>query len=359
MALRPGKQLPIDIPVASAPARRTVRAHTARSARPIAPRETHTMRSAAIAALLILAVHGAAAFDLQGHRGARGLAPENTIAAFETALAIGVTTFETDLAMTRDGVLVISHDPDLNPALVRVDGAWLGKRGPQIRTLALEELRRYDVGRTDPASAYGKQWPMQKARDGERFPTLAQVFALATASGKPVRFNVETKITPTSGESTPDPETFARAVVEAVRNAGMTKRTTVQSFDWRTLLAIQRIDPDVATSCITSEGGNFDTVKPDATGRSPWHAGIAPSDHGGSLPRMVRAAGCATWSPNQASLTRERVGEAQALGLRVVPWTVNEPADLKRLIDWGVDGLITDYPDRARGVMQENGLPLP
>jgi glycerophosphoryl diester phosphodiesterase len=301
----------------------------------------------------------AAAFDLQGHRGARGLAPENTLAAFATALAVGVTTLETDLAVTRDGVLVISHDPDLNPALVRDGGAWLGERGPAIRTLTYAELSRYDVGRVDPDSAYGRQWPQQVARDGERIPTLVALFELAGKAATPVRFNLETKITPRSGDATPDAEAFAGMVVAAVRKAGMASRTTVQSFDWRTLVAVKRLAPEIATACLTAEGGNFDTVKPDASARSPWHAGIAPADHAGSVPAMARAAGCAIWSPNFASLSRERVAEAHALRVKVLPWTVNDPADMARLIDWGVDGLITDYPDRARRVMADKGLPLP
>jgi len=314
-----------------------------------------------LAAILVAAALAApaSAFDLQGHRGARGLAPENTLAAFAKALAIGVTTLETDLAITRDGVVVISHDPDLNPALVRDGGTWLPGRGPAIRSLTLAELARYDVGRVDPASRYGQQWPEQVARDGERIPTLADVFALVERLDKPVRFNLETKLTPTSGDATPDAQTFAKLVLDAVRKAGATARTTIQSFDWRTLVAAKRIEPAIVTACLTAEGGSFDTVRPDATGRSPWHAGIAPADHDGSLPRMARAAGCAVWSPNHASVTRERVDEARALGLRVLPWTVNEPADMARLIDMGVDGLITDYPDRARKVMADKGLPLP
>jgi len=314
---------------------------------------------ALVALLCALSAAPVAAFDLQGHRGARGLAPENTLAAFAKALAIGVTTIETDLAVTRDGVVVISHDPDLNPALVREHGAWLKERGPPIRSLALAELARYDVGRADPASPYGRQWPEQAASDGERIPTLAALFELAGKAAKPVRFNLETKITPRSGASTPDPEAFARTVVGEVRKSGMAARTTIQSFDWRTLVAVRALAPEIATACLTAEGGNFDTVRPDASGRSPWHAGIAPADHAGSVPAMARAAGCSTWSPNFGSVTRERVAEARALGLAVLPWTVNDPADMARLIDWGVEGLITDYPDRARKVMAERGLPLP
>ena len=133
--------------------------------------------------LLALAARGsAAAFDLQGHRGARGLAPENTIAAFKRALEIGVTTIETDLGITRDGVVVIAHDRRLNPALTRgPDGEWLARAGPAIRSLSLAELTPYDVGRLDPASAYAKSWTQQVAADGERFPTLAELFELDPA----------------------------------------------------------------------------------------------------------------------------------------------------------------------------------
>src|SRR5207244_4277221 len=119
------------------------------------------------------------AFDLEGHRGTRGLAPENTLAAFRRAIEIGVTTIETDMAVTLDDVVVISHDPFLNPDVVRgPDGHWLGSKGPPIRTLTLAELRRYDIGRLNPASQYAKQFPEQRAVDGERFPQLSELFDL-------------------------------------------------------------------------------------------------------------------------------------------------------------------------------------
>jgi glycerophosphoryl diester phosphodiesterase len=300
----------------------------------------------------------AAAFDLQGHRGTRGLAPENTLAAFARALDLGVTTLETDVAVTRDGVLVISHDPFLNPDVVRdPDGAWLAAKGPAIHALTLAELKRYDIGRLNPASAYAKQFPLQQAADGQRFPTLVEVFALGTA--KRVRFNVETKITPTSGDETPDPATFARLVVEAIRKADLTQRVTVQSFDWRTLIEVKRLAPDIATACLTIETPNNDTVQRQAATPSPWHAGLGLAQHGGSLPRLVKAAGCGTWSMFWRNLTPESLAEAQGLGLKVLPWTVNEPIDMARLIDWRVDGIITDYPDRLRKVMAEKGMALP
>lgn len=299
----------------------------------------------------------AAAFDLQAHRGGRGLMPENTMAAFEHALKLGVTTLETDLAMTRDGVLVLSHDPVLNPALTRTpDGRWLAAPGPAIHSLLLDELHRFDVGRLDPASSYARQWPQQVAVDGAGLPTLAQLLALGPRG---VRFNLETKITPTSGSDVPPTEEFARALVEEIRRSGQAKRVTVQSFDWRTLVAFRRLAPEIPTACLTIQSANFDTVRAEADGASRWHAGLKLADHGGSLPRLVRAAGCSTWSPFWRNLTGELVQEAKALGLAVLPWTVNDPVDLDRMLALGVDGLITDYPDRARTAMAARGFALP
>jgi glycerophosphoryl diester phosphodiesterase len=313
-----------------------------------------TLAVAALALAAAIAAH-AADFDVQGHRGARGLAPENTIAAFERALALGVTTLETDLAVTRDGVLVISHEPFLNPDLVRgPDGAWLAARGPPIHSLTQGELARYDIGRLNPTSEYAKQFPQQQPADGQRFPSLAQVFALGAANG--VRFSIETKITPDSGHATVDAETFARLAVDAIRSAKLDSRVTVQSFDWRTLVAVRRLAPDIETACLTIESSGMDTVRRASPGPSPWHAGLDRARFDGSLPRTAKAAGCAAWSPFWRNVTAADVSDAHAAGLRVVPWTVNDPREMARLIDLGVDGMISDYPDRLQQVVREKGL---
>ena len=313
-----------------------------------------------IPVVLVLAAP-ANAFDLQGHRGARGLAPENTLAAFETALSIGVSTLELDLAMTRDGVLVISHNRALNPDHTRgPDGKFLDREGPAIRSLTLADLQRYDVGRLKPGSGYASDFPEQRAVDGARIPALTELFDLVRRAGADhVRFNIETKITPGSGAETPDPETFAAAVAKAVREAGLTARVSMQSFDWRTLAALKRIAPEIERVCLTVEALNFDTIRRGEPGPSPWLGGLDIDDAGGSVPRLVAAAGCATWSPLYRNAKPDDVAAAKALGLKVIPWTVNERADMERLIALGVDGIITDYPDRLRAVMAARDMPLP
>ena len=313
----------------------------------------------ALLAVVQWAPTGASAFDLQGHRGARGLAPENTLAAFRRALAIGVTTLETDVVITRDLVPVISHNPRLEPHLVRDgSGKWLEAVEPSIHSLSLEELRRYDVGRINPASGYAAQFPEQKAADGEPIPTLAEVVQLMKRNARPVRLNLETKLTPDNAGDTPDPATFVRIVVDVLRRYDVLSQVTLQSFDWRTLIEARRIAPGIETSCLTIQADGMDTMATGDSGRSPWHAGLRDADYD-SVVKLIAAAGCRIWSMFWRNLTPALIAEAHASGLKVLPWTVNEPDDMRRLIEMNVDGIITDYPDRLRRVMAERGLSLP
>ena len=315
----------------------------------------HALRAALAAALAALAV-GAHAFDLQGHRGARGLAPENTLPAFAAALSLGVTTLEFDTGVTRDGVVVISHEPFLHPDTTRgPDGAWLTAHGPAIVSITYAELARYDVGRLNPATPYGKRYPAQVPADGTRIPKLADLFDLVKRSGNTaVRFNIETKIDPRAPQATLPPEAFARALVRTIREGGMAARSSIQSFDWRTLKVVQAEAPEIPTVYLTAQQKWLDNVAPG----SAWTAGMQIERHG-SVPKMIKAAGGHTWSPFFADLDAAKLAEAKSLGLAVVVWTVNEPADIARMLALGVDGIISDRPDLVRVEMQKRGMPLP
>src|SRR3954466_12826335 len=232
----------------------------------------------------------AVAFDLQGHRGARGHAPENTLAGFERALAFGVTTFELDVGVSRDAVVVIHHDRRLNPDLARgPDGRWLAAPAPLLRELRFDELQRYDVGRIRPGSEYARRFPQQQPIDGARIPALAEV--LERYRTGTVRFNIELKLLPEAAEETLPREPFVRAVVAVLRKAGMEPRCTLQSFDWRAVKVVEREAPDIATAYLTEEED--------------------------SDPRQVAAAGARTWSPDFRALTAEMCALARDLGLRI------------------------------------------
>ena len=291
----------------------------------------------------------AQAIDIQGHRGARGLLPENTIPAFERAIELGVDVLELDIGVTRDGVPVVHHDRALDPDRTRdASGAWLVPPGPFLNTLDLASLSDFDVGRAAPGSSIAERFPEQSPRDGTRIPTLAQVLALGRRPGAgTIRFNIETKVTPLAPEETAGPEEFARAVVAVLRAEGMLDRADLQSFDWRVLHEARKLAPDLPTVCLTAEQRWHDNILRGRPGPSPWTASLDVEAFGGSVPRLVQAAGCPVWSPYYRGVSEEALTEARALGLRVVVWTVNEVEEMLDLARLGVDGIITDYPDRA------------
>jgi glycerophosphoryl diester phosphodiesterase len=299
--------------------------------------------------------------DLQAHRGGRGLWPENTLVSFAGALSIGVDTLELDLAVTKDGVVIVSHDPLVNPDLTRdAAGKFVEGHGPSFFSLNYADTQAYDVGRIKPGSPYAALYAEQKGRNGVRIPRLSDVFALVRKSrNRVVRFNIETKLSPDKPSETPTPEAFAEAVVKVVRAAKMEKRTSIQSFDWRTLAVVQKIAPEIETVALTTQRPNGGNVQLGAAGASPSLGGFDVDDFGGSLPKLVNAFGARVWSPNYGDIVAAQVREAQALGLKVVPWTINEIADMEKFIDMGVDGIITDRPDRLREVYRKKGLRLP
>jgi len=277
------------------------------------------LRSAAL--LVLLFSLPAMAIDIQGHRGTRGHLPENTLPAFRLALEMGVDTLELDIGVTRDGVVVVHHDRRLNPDAARgPDGQWVRAPAPAIFLLDFSQLQTYDVGRLRPGSEYAKRFPHQKPIDGTRIPKLVDVFSL----NEKARFNIETKISPDHPAETLAPEPLARALIAEIRKAGAQRRTTIQSFDFRTLKVVEREAPEIETVYLTQ-------------GKD-------------SLPAKVREAGARIWSPDFRDLDLQTVAAARELGLRIVPWTVNEPADIARAIALGVDGIISDYPDRVINV---------
>ncbi|MEO7762659.1 MAG: glycerophosphodiester phosphodiesterase [Casimicrobiaceae bacterium] len=300
-------------------------------------------------------------FDLQGHRGARGLAPENTLPAFATALSIGVVTLELDTGITRDGVVVVSHDPYLNPDITRgPDGAFLKDKGPPIHSLNWAELQRYELGRINPQSAYAKTQPQQKAVDGTRMPRLADVFALARRAGNfDVRFNIETKLSPLLPEQTLPPEDFTDRLLAVIYANGMSGRVTIQSFDWRTLQRAQRVAPEIPTVYLSAQQKFFDNIAVDKPQGSPWVAGFQAKEHGNSVARMVHAAGGRVWSPYFGDVDQAKIDEAHSLKLDVVVWTVNKPADIEKMLEMKVDGITSDRPDLVRMALAARRIPLP
>ncbi len=331
------------------------------------------LRSAVKSALLLLSLVASSAhadspssgqvarlgpFDLEAHRGGRALRPENTLPSFANALSMGVDTLELDMGVTKDGVIVVSHERGLNPDLARgPDGRYIATGIPYVK-LTLAEVKKYDVGQIRPGSDYAARFPEQLAIPGTRIPTLAEVFQLVRRSGDHhVRLNIETKIDPTHPEESLDPQSFVTAVLSLLRREHFADRVMIESFDWRTLLLVQKQAPEIPTVYLTQQQQPEENIYLDKS--SPWTAGFDPVKYGGSVPRAVKAAGGRIWSPLYEDVTPASIAEAHRLGLPVIVWTVNDPRDMSRLIDMGVDGIISDRPDLLRTVAASRGITLP
>jgi glycerophosphoryl diester phosphodiesterase len=278
------------------------------------------MRRSPVTAVLLSAMTATPQILVHGHRGARAVLPENTIPAFEYAISQGVDALELDLAVTRDNVLVVSHDPSMNPAFCS---------GPQgaatvIRQMTLAELRQWDCG-AKPNPGY----PRQRAIPGTRVPTLDDVLALAPRGR--LHFNIETKIFRDKPELTPSPEEFARLVYEAVAKHKLETRVILQSFDFRTLEAMKKLSPRIRLSAL------FDWPAQD-------------------LVKRAQAAEAAILSPQFRHVDAGLVTEAHRAGLQVIPWTPNEPVLWDKLIAAGVDAIITDDPAGLIAYLRSKGL---
>jgi glycerophosphoryl diester phosphodiesterase len=283
-----------------------------------------------------------------GHRGAAGLLPENTLAAFTRACELGVDAVELDVLASADDVLVVHHEFRLKPEITRgPDGAWIPAGAPPaIRELSLARLKTYDIGRLQPKTGYAGRFPEQAPADGERIPTFAEAIdTFKRACGASTRLFVEVKTTPEEPELTPPPEVLSERVVKMVRDAGIAGRTWILSFDWRNLAHVKKIAPELELVHLTITGSGMNTLKPGQPGASPWLAGMDVDDFGGSAPQLVKAAGGRVWSPFYRNVSAESLEEARRLGLVVSVWTPDSPEDLKRMIDMKVDAITTNRPD--------------
>lgn len=298
------------------------------------------------------------AFDLQAHRGGIGLSTEEQPAGFAKALELGVSTLELDTHVTKDGKVVVNHDRRVQPLKCRDTGAasagdslfpYVGKL---IKDLTLAQLKTLDCGyRQLPG------FPQQEVVTGGRMAELQEVFAVVRNHGATgVLMNIETKVEASSPGETAPRDVFVQTVHDEIARSGLAKQVTIQSFDWGALSLMHRLEPTWPLVALSSP----DLLQAGQPGRSPWLGGLDIDDVGGDVARAAASVpGVTTLSPSYDSLQRSTIDEAHRLGLEVVPWTCDDLAAAARLMDWGVDGLITNYPDQVRRLMTERGMPLP
>ncbi|MFE3224643.1 glycerophosphodiester phosphodiesterase [Nocardia sp. NPDC059228] len=309
-------------------------------------------------------------FDLQAHRGGRGMTIEESLPGFAKAIELGVTTLELDIVLTADRTPLIWHDPviqaekcaDTAPAFPGDPRfPYVGKL---VHDLTYDQVHTLDCGRKLA------EFPVAQELPGNRIATLPELFDLVKShpgAFGTVRYNVETKIEAAHPEQSATPREFVDAILGAVERAGAIGKVEIQSFDWSSLPLVKAQNANIPTVALYDET----TFAPN----SPWLGPIRYEEHAGDPLDAIKALGADISSPAyvdpwnidakvgdkyfKLTTTAEYVREAHGFGIRVIPWTVNDKATIGLALDQGVDGLITDYPNRARDVMQEKGYPLP
>lgn len=306
--------------------------------------------------------------ELYGHRGARGLSPENTLPAYRTAISVGVDYVDMDVGMTRDGVVVVTHDIALNPDITRdAKGQWLTDNSILVKDLTLAELQNYDVGRIKPGTQYSKLFPYQYPIDHTPIPTLKQVIQyVKQLAGDKVAFQIEIKTDPEYPDHTASPKIFVDAIAKILQEENIITHTVIQAFDYRCLLELQKINSEIITAYLTDKDGEIKMYSKDPNIAGLWTAGHLLKDYDSSILNMIAKLGGKIWGPQDTQLTPELVQAAHQHGLKVVPWSwpekIGKELDIEfteKLITMGIDGIITDRPDILRGLMAARGMRVP
>ena len=311
-------------------------------------------------------------FDLQAHRGGIGMTTEESLEGFGKAMRLGVSTLELDTHVTKDEKVVVNHDRQISAQKCR-DTAPVTPGDPlypyvgkYIKDLTLAQIKTMDCGYQQLPG-----FPEQEQIKGFRMIELKDVLNLVKSyRAKQVTLNIETKVEAGAPQQTAPRELFVRRVFEEIHASGIERQVTIQSFDWGALMEMHRLAPTWPLVALT----NYDFLQVGKPGASPWLGGIDVDDYEGDFVKAAAAVpGVTALSPNYGFPQSGKVGDAgfrffpdqamvsqaHARGLKVVPWTCDDPATIEALMDMGVDGIITNYPNHVRQIMADRGMRLP
>lgn len=308
-------------------------------------------------------------FDLEAHRGGRDVRPENTLYSYAYAIELGATSIECDMQLTKDGQIVMSHNPILNSDITRDEnGNYIENNKYDIRLMTVDELKKFDVGVMDPncGEYYDLHGKTQFTYDA-KIPTLEELMQLIQSYGdKNIVLNIETKSYPDPAsagyKNNADPKKFVEVFNNIVKKYDMEDRVVLQSFDWQTLIEMKKLNPNISTSALWQEqpswGRDSESLRRYEKKKSPWLDGLDIKDYQGNPVKAAHAIGADIIFPYYTEISKQDVDEAHSLGMKVVPWTVNNEKDMNMLLDMGVDGIISDKPWLLKQVLEKRNIKL-
>ena len=288
---------------------------------------------------------------IYGHRGARGEIVENSIEGFEHTFALGIKAIEFDVLISQDKIPVLSHDFNLTPSMTKDEaGNWLEDTEFKIFDKSYDELSKYNIVSFDPESKYGKRFKKQKPVTNVKIPKLSDLFELASKeNNKDVFLNLEIKSTPIRSGLTPSPSDTVSLILKDIDEYKLEDRIIISSFDWRILFELKKQNPKILRGFLTLQQ-DLSTKKKTIFEDSPWMEKKFLSEDLFLLPKIIKSLEGHVWSAFYRDVTKQNIDLAHELGLAVNVWTVNRESDIVRMIEYGVDGIITDYPKKTQDI---------
>ena len=294
---------------------------------------------------------------IYGHRGARGDLPENTLPSFKYLFDNKIMAYETDILITKDNIPVLTHDFRLDPSFTKDDlGNWIEDENIKIFDLTYEELQKFDVGSINKLSRYGRRFINQKKLENQKIPSLSELLDLSSQyNDENLVVNLEIKSTPVEEMLTPKPHEYVKLVIEEVKKSKIKENIIISSFDWRILKEIENQSPEISRGYLTYEQEIGIKIKKMTYDKSPWMNFLSfPNNL--ELPKIIKNLGGKAWHVYRKDITKKSIEIAHDENLTVNVWTVNKEYDMLTMIDYGVDGIMTDYPLRLKELCEKRNI---
>jgi len=294
---------------------------------------------------------------IYGHRGARGDLPENTLESFKYLFDNAINAYETDILISKDLVPVITHDFRLDPSLTKdKEGNWIKDEDIKIFDLTYDEISKFDVGSLNKLTRYGRRFVNQRSLENQKIPKLSELLELSSKNVlQNLLINLEIKSTPDEKNLTPDPKDLVQIVLNEINNSNLKDKIIISSFDWRILREDKKQSPEIPRAYLTFQQEKGMKIKKTIYSKSPWIDHI-PLTIVYDLPKIIKELGGSAWHPYYKDINKKAVKDAHDNNLPVNVWTVNDEDDMLKMIEYGVDGIMTDYPLRLKNLCEKRSI---
>ena len=294
---------------------------------------------------------------IYGHRGARGDLPENTLDSFKYLFENNINAYETDILISKDLIPVITHDFRLDPSFTKdEEGDWITDENIKIFDLTYNEISKFDVGSLNKLTRYGRRFLNQRSLENQKIPKLDELLKLSSKNlSQDTIINLEIKSTPDEKNLTPGPKEMVQIVLNDIKKSNLQDKIIISSFDWRILREVKNQSPEISRAYLTFQQEKGMKIKKTIYSKSPWIDHI-PLTIVYDLPKIIKELGGSAWHPYYKDINKKAVKDAHDYNLPVNVWTVNDEYNMLKMIEYEVDGIMTDYPLKLKELCDKKNI---